>query len=122
MAHKTFSTALTVMALGLSMNAFAFTPDLTEVDGRSVPVVKWDTTLEKFQYDQDKFIGQRFTAQCPKAPKKASTAEVDKAVIHPSDYSICMAGLRSGQIDKKRRTGDCPAQSRKRRSRRQCYR
>ncbi|MGB0911421.1 MAG: LCCL domain-containing protein, partial [Nitrospirales bacterium] len=93
------TTALTLMALGLSMNALAFTPDLTEVDGRSVPIVKWDTTLEKFGFHKDKFIGQRFTAHCPKAPRKMKTTEVDKAVIYPSDSSICMAGLRAGRID-----------------------
>ena len=74
MAHKTLTTALTVMALGLSMNAVAFTPDMTEVDGRSIPMIKWDTTLEKFQFQKDKFIGQRFTAMC--LPTKSKRQKV----------------------------------------------
>ena len=100
MAHKTLTSALTIMALGLSMNALAFTPELTEVDGRSVPMVKWDTTLEKFQYNQDKFIGKRFTAMCPSTTQKAKGTPDNKAV-YPRDHSICSAGLQSGAIDAK---------------------
>ena len=100
MAHKTLTTALTVMALGLSMNALAFTPDITEVNGRPVPMIDWKTTLEKFQFQKDKFIGQRFTAMCPSTSQKA-TGEPDKNVVYPPNHSICSAGLQSGAIDSK---------------------
>ena len=100
MAHKTLTTALTVMALGLSMNALAFTPDLTEIDGRAVPMIDWKTTLEKFQFQKDKFVGQRFTAMCPSTTQKAK-GEPDKNAVYPRSHSICSAGLQAGAIDSK---------------------
>ena len=100
MAHTTFPTALTVMALGLSMSTLAFTPDMAEVEGRSIPAVEWKTTLKKFQFDKDKFIGQRFTAMCPSTTQKAKD-EPDKDAVYPRSHSICSAGLQSGAIDSK---------------------
>ena len=98
MVHTTFPTTLTLIALSLSLSTLAFTPATTEVDGRSIPEIEWKTTLEKFQMDNDKFLGQRFTAMCPPTSKKAGT---DKADVYSSSHSICHAGLQAGAIDKK---------------------
>ena len=100
MAHKTLTTALTVMALGLSMNALAFTPEMTEVDSRAVPLIDWKTTLKKFQFDKDKFIGKRFTAICPSTTQKAQSGP-DKNAVYSRSHSICSAGLQSGAIESK---------------------
>ena len=70
MARTTFSATLTLAALSLSLSTLAFTPAMTEVDGRAVPQIEWKTTLSKFGFDKDKFAGQRFTAMCPPASPK----------------------------------------------------
>lgn len=100
MAHTSFPTTLTLVALSLSLSTLAFTPPMTEVDGRSIPEIGWDTTLKKFQMDKDKFIGQRFTAMCPKTTQKAKSGD-DKIAVYPRTQAICQAGLQSRAIDGK---------------------
>ena len=100
MAHTSFPTTLTLLALSLSLSTLAFTPAMTEMDGRSIPKIGWDTTLEKFQMHKDKFLGQRFTAMCPKTAQKAKAGD-DKIAVYPRTHSICQAGLNSGAIDEK---------------------
>ena len=98
MARTPFSTTLTLAALSLSLSTLAFTPVMTEADGRAIPEIEWDTTLKKFGLDKDKFLGQRFTAMCPKTSKKAGD---DKVAVFSSTHSICEAGLQAGAIDSK---------------------
>lgn len=100
MVRTTFPTTLTLVALGLSLSTLAFTPAMTEVDGRSIPKIEWTTTLEKFQMDHDKFLGQRFTAMCPKTSQKSKGGD-DKTAAYARTYAICQAGLQSGAIDGK---------------------
>ena len=47
MARTTFPTTLTLAALSLSLSTLAFTPALTEVDGRAVPQIEWKDDLEQ---------------------------------------------------------------------------
>ena len=98
MARTTFPTTLTLVALSLSLSTLAFTPAMTEVDGRSIPKIEWTTTLEKFQMDHDKFLGQRFTAMCPKTSQKAKGGD-NKTAVYARTHAICQAGLQSGAID-----------------------
>ena len=100
MARTTITATLTLAALSLSVNTLAFTPDMTEVDGRSVPLIEWKTTLNKFRFDSDKFAGKRFTAMCPPASPKLKAGEGDKDAVYPITHSICLAGLQAGTIDK----------------------
>ncbi len=100
MAHTTFSTTLTLAALSLSLSTLAFTPAMTEVDGRSVPKIDWTTTLNKFQMDIDKFLGQRFTAMCPKTSKTYRVGD-NQTGVYSRKQAICQAGLGSGAIDEK---------------------
>lgn len=98
MARNTFPTTLTLLALSLSLSTLAFTPVMTDVDGRAIPEIEWKTTLKKFGLDKDKFLGQRFTAMCSKTSKKAGD---DKVAVYSSAHSICEAGLLAGAIDSK---------------------
>ncbi len=100
MAHATYPATLTLLALSLSLSSLAFTPPTTEVDGRSIPAIDWKTTLKKFQFDKDKFIGKRFTAMCPPSAQKAKS-EKDTVATHAKTQSICLAGLQAGAIDSK---------------------
>ena len=98
MADRSFPTTLTLVVLSLSLSTLAFTPPMTEVDGRSIPEIGWNTTLKKFQMDKDKFLGQRFTAMCPKTAQQAKAGD-DKIAAYPRTHAICQAGLQSGAID-----------------------
>jgi hypothetical protein len=100
MANTTLFTTLTLVVLCFSLTSLAFTPTTVEVDGRTVPRIDWDTTLKKFQFDNDKFIGQRFTAMCPPTPQKVKADGGGNDVVYPSTHSICLAGLKAGAIDK----------------------
>jgi hypothetical protein len=98
MANTTLPTILTLAALCFSLNSLAFTPETVEVDGRAVPRIGWDTTLKKFQFDSDKFIGQRFTAMCLSTSQKVK-ADGGNNAVYPSTHSICLAGLKAGAFD-----------------------
>ncbi len=96
MARTMSPTTLTLAALSLSLSTLAFTPVMTEVDGRAIPRIEWKTTLNKFQIDKDRFLGQRFTAMCPRTSEKA---DKDQGGVYASTSSICQAGLNAGAID-----------------------
>ncbi len=100
MTKTPYPTTLTFLALSLSLSSLAFTPPTTEVDGRSIPAIDWKTTLKKFQFDKDKFIGKRFTAMCPPSAQKAKSEKVTVAT-YAKTQSICSAGLQAGAIDSK---------------------
>ena len=99
MNHRMISTAVAALALGVSVAGLAFTPSTTEVDGRHVPQIEWDTALKKFQFDHDKFLGQRFTAACPPAPKGDTPETVEADTAFDSTYAICRAALQTGAIE-----------------------
>lgn len=69
-------------------------------DAVAVPEIEWTETLVKFQFDSDKFIGQRFSAKCMPAADKDLKATVYGTDVYPSDNSICMAALHAGKVTK----------------------
>lgn len=66
----------------------------------SIPEIEWDTTLIKYQFDNDKFVGQRFTAKCMPGSPAETYSGVYGTDVYPSDNSICIAAVHAGQIDK----------------------
>ncbi len=70
----------------------------SEQKDRDVPTIKWDTTINKFQFDRDKFLGQRLTVKCPPAPRGADLTGVYGTDYYPSESSICVAALHAGEI------------------------
>lgn len=84
--------AMTAMAI-TSFQAAATT------QAEIVPQIDWDVSLVKFQFDHEKFVGQRFVAEC----FPGSVAKLD-IVLHgtgtyPSDTPICAAAKHAGKID-----------------------
>ncbi len=93
--------ALGLLSLSIGLGGGTSHMAFAEEGTRAVPEIEWETQLKKFQFDQKKFIGKRFTANCPPTNVKEEAKDVGKNAIFPSTYSICMAGLQTGQIDKK---------------------
>lgn len=73
---------------------------LAEDSSRRIPTIEWDTQLKKFQFDAEKFIGQRLTVKCPPAPADQSFAGLHGTDSYPSDSPICLAALHAGVITK----------------------
>ena len=92
--------ALSLLGLSLSFSSVAVGTVSAEDTARAIPEIEWDTSLEKFQYDQEKFIGQRFTAKCPPAPRDVPAAGTENTASFPSTQAICPAAFQAGQIDK----------------------
>jgi len=94
------STLVTfVAAAGLALASIGpaqATQDVSE----EIPVIEWDTTLVTFQFDNDKFIGQRFTAKCRPANVDDISETVYGTDIYPSNNSICVAAVHAGLIDR----------------------
>lgn len=70
------------------------------VDGRQVPEIEWDTTVNRFRYDNEKFIGQRLIVHCPPMPPGTDLSGVYGTDRYPSESSICIAALHAGKITK----------------------
>ncbi|MEM6691448.1 MAG: LCCL domain-containing protein [Planctomycetota bacterium] len=72
----------------------------SETNQRPIPEIKWDTTLRKFLFDREKFIGQRLTVNCPPASPNQDLSGVFGTGNYPSESSICVAAMHAGVITK----------------------
>jgi len=102
-SRRQFSRALALGCLGLflGLSNISASRAAEPSDSKLIPEIKWDTTLNKFQFDAEKFVGQRLTVKCPPAPLKQSFDGVYGTDSYPSDNSICVAALHAGVITKK---------------------
>lgn len=98
MKHGIFSrlgaVAFAALVLGLPTHTSA-TPALDEA---VPPEIQWDTSLVKFQFDRNKFIGQRFAAFCPPAGPGETQSGLYGTDTYPSDSPICWAAVHAGVI------------------------
>jgi len=94
------TTRIAAAAIGFSL--FSATTAIADIqsDAAPVPEIEWNETLVKFQFDKDKFIGQRFSGKCMPARAKDMKSAVYGTDVYPSDNSICMAALHAGKIGK----------------------
>ena len=97
--RKTSSTAIAAAVI-LTMGGFTATAGATQPTPAPVPELEWDTTLVKFQFDSDKFVGQRFSASCPPVTARDPKVTVYGTDVYPSNNAICVAALHAGKIDK----------------------
>jgi len=98
--HKLTPLAM-VAAVGLSMSGVTFSGAFAKSYSSSIPEIEWDTTLTTFQFDNDKFIGQRFTAKCMPANAKDMDAVVYGTDTYPSNNSICMAAAGAARVKRR---------------------
>ena len=62
--------------------------------------LEWNTVLNHFQVDSDKFVGQQFSFQCPERTVRNSDARLYGTNIYPSDSPICVAAVHAGAISR----------------------
>lgn len=62
------------------------------------PRVDWETTINHFQIDSDKFIGQRLSVECPEWAQADEETTIFGTDLYSSDSSICAAALHAGAI------------------------
>ena len=91
---------LGLLSLLISVSNVAINEAAAQGNSRSIPEIEWDTTLKKFQFDVDKFIGQRLTVKCPPASVNESFGGVYGTDVYPSNNAICIAALHAGKITK----------------------
>lgn len=65
---------------------------------RPLPTIDWKTTIDKFRFDADKFVGQRLTVKCPPAPRDLRHGVIHGVDVYPSETPICLAALHAGEI------------------------
>lgn len=85
-------------ALGLSIGQAAVNAATAETASPMVPELKWNTPLKHFQFDADKFVGQRLTAKCPPRSVRDKDAAIQGTDVYPSTNAICVAALHAGRI------------------------
>lgn len=68
-------------------------------DEVSLPVLSWDDDISRFQFDVDKYVGQRLSLSCPPRSSSNETAQVSGTGIYPSGTPLCPAALHAGVID-----------------------
>lgn len=69
--------------------------DMAEPDA---PRIDWETTINHFQIDSDKFIGQRLSVDCPEWTPADDAAAIYGTDLYSSDSSICMAARHAGAM------------------------
>lgn len=97
MEKRHFKMIAAAAVTSLSLSAAAAGTALAE-EGPGVPELEWNTTLKKFQFDNDKFIGQRFSAVCPPRSIRDEDDAVYGTDVYPSNNPICVAALHAGKI------------------------
>ena len=93
------ATLASVILLFCSSTSVSSEPDASDTS-RSIPEINWDTTLRKFQFDVDKFVGQRLTVKCTPAPVGQEFEAIYGTDIYPSETPLCLAALHAGKITK----------------------
>ena len=63
-----------------------------------VPGLDWNTSINHFQIDSDKFIGQRLTVECPRRTVRDVDEVVHGSGIYSSDAPICVAAVHAGAL------------------------
>ncbi len=99
MTKRPFSCLAFATVVGLSVTGATINMAAAQSDPTNVPEVAWDTTLNFFQFDADKFVGQRFSAKCPASTVKTSLEGVFGTDVYPSKSALCVAAVHAGQID-----------------------
>ena len=88
-------TKSSIMGALVGLTLFA-----TNAQAETVPLpeVEWDTNLSFFQFDSDKFLGQRLSVSCPAGSVAGSDGAVHGSDVYSSKSPICVAAVHAGQI------------------------
>lgn len=98
--HKNERRDFATIAMTLTlMTTIAWAKHTARTNGeRIIPAIQWETGIKKFQFDAEKFVGQRLTVKCPPLPANQSFSGLSGTDSYPSDSSICVAALHAGVI------------------------
>ena len=92
------SRVLTVIAIaGLSLSG-ALAGSVKAQDSAPLPELELNTKLENFQFDSEKFIGQRFSARCPSTTVNDNYEDISGTGVYSSRSPICVAAIHDGKI------------------------
>lgn len=61
-----------------------------------IPHVEWNTDLAHFQFDADKYVGQRLTVMCPPRHVTDEDGAVYGSGVYTSSSPICVAAVHAG--------------------------
>lgn len=100
MTHRIMASAATVALIALAALGTGSDLAVAQSGARSLPELEWNMTLKKFNFDDDKFIGQRFTAKCPPFSVRDKDDVVYGTDVYPSNNAICVAAVHAGKIDR----------------------
>lgn len=96
--HKNRTLIVSALCGLLAMGGVVETSTAKE-SAAPIPEIKWNTTLNLFQFDHDKFVGQRFSANCPPLHVRDKSETIYGTEIYSSKSPICYAALHAGIID-----------------------
>lgn len=85
-------TVLVASAIAMSYPAHA------DLAAPQPPTIDWDTTINHFQVDDEKFVGQRLRVSCPELTVRDTPGAVFGTDLYASDSSICAAALHAGAV------------------------
>ena len=96
-ANRLLGSLIIIIGLGVNCGELS-TATFAETPERTIPEINWTTTIGKFQFDAEKFVGQRLTVKCPPASAKQELGGLFGTDSYPSESSICIAALHAGKI------------------------
>ena len=65
---------------------------------RTLPEVEWNTPVEHFQFDDEKYLGQRLSVLCPPRHVTDEDEPLYGTGVYPSESPICVAAVHSGAV------------------------
>ncbi|MEO1233118.1 MAG: LCCL domain-containing protein [Myxococcota bacterium] len=60
--------------------------------------LEWKTAIKHFQVDSDKFVGQRFSFECPERTPRDEIPSIHGTNVYPSTTPLCVAAVHSGAV------------------------
>ncbi len=88
----------TIKAILLTCTLMGAASASAEIAPPEAPSVDWETTINHFQIDSDKFLGQRLAVSCPEQAQIDEMPSIYGTDIYSSDSAICASALHAGAI------------------------
>ncbi|NIA68988.1 hypothetical protein HBA54_10320 [Pelagibius litoralis] len=98
MTKRNITFLAAVAAAGFSLGGVAINQAAAQDAAQQIPEIELNTTLGNYQFDSDKFIGQRFSAVCPPLSIKDKADAIYGTDVYPSNNPICVAALHAGKV------------------------
>ncbi len=97
---RAFWTRIEIIAVSVLLALHVFSNPLAFAEtGQPQPKqLEWNTVLNHFQVDNDKYVGQRLFFECPEFTVRDADSEIFGTGRYTTDSAICVAAVHAGAV------------------------